>query len=375
MPQPRLITLTSPEELLAHAAAWDDLWRRSQCAVPTLQADLLALWLRQFAPLGCFRALVVEDAGQLVAALPLCGRRLKGLLSVAGLTHSPWSACNDLLLDETCDAGTCNDERCNVPRALDLLLAAAAQLPQTLLWLDPVIAELPRWQAWQAAARRAGLACDVHAKFDVAVVDASRGWEALEESLSRDFRRNLRRRIRQLEEQGSLALRAWHESGQPAIADALRRAAEMEDQTWKGQRGTSILRTPGMLDYFTRQAELLAQRGQLALHFLELDGRPIAFEYGYLAKGMYFAHKVSYLPEHQKAAPGHVLRWHLLRRLCEQGGFRGMDFFGPLTEAAQRWMTGRYTASRLVVCPPRMLSRTLMAAYTRLWPQVRRFRS
>ncbi len=159
------------------------------------------------------------------------------------------------------------------------------------------------------------------------------------------------------------------------MADALRRAAEIEDQSWKGEHGTSILRTPGMLDYFTRQAELLAQRGQLALHFLELDGRPIAFEYGYLAKGIYFAHKVSYLPEHQTAAPGHVLRWHLLARLCQQSDFRGMDFFGKLTEAAERWMTRRYTVCRLVVCPPRLLSRAMMAAYTRLWPQVRRWRA
>jgi hypothetical protein len=130
-----------------------------------------------------------------------------------------------------------------------------------------------------------------------------------------------------------------------------------------------------MLEYFTCQAELLAARNQLALHLLELHGQPIAFEYGYLAKGVYFAHKVSYLPKYQKLAPGHVLRWLLLPRLFARSDFRRMDFLGKLNDAAQRWMTSRYGLSRLVVCPDRLFSRTLMAAYTRLWPQVRRWQA
>jgi CelD/BcsL family acetyltransferase involved in cellulose biosynthesis len=365
MSQPRILTLTSPEELLRHAAAWDDLWRRSQVALPTLQAELLALWLRQFAPRGGLRVLAVEESGQFVAALPLYERRLRSLVRVASLTNSPWSPCGDLLLDESCD----------VPAVLDALAAAAGDSPQALLWLEAVDGESSRWQAWRAAAARAGIACDAHPLAEVGVVDAPGGWEEFTASLSADFRRNLRRRIRQLEERGHLALRSWHEPDEQAVAPALRGAFEIEDQGWKGRQGTSVLCTPGMLDYFTRQAEILAKRGQLALHFLELDDRPIAFEYGYLAKGMYFAHKIGYLPEHHKAAPGHVLRWHLLRRLFAQPGFRGMDFFGQLTEAAKRWMTRRYTVSRLVVCPRRTLSRTLMAAYTRLWPRVRRWRA
>src|SRR5438046_1006405 len=182
MSQFRLLTLTSADELLNRAAAWDDLWRRSQVALPTLQAEPIALWLRQFAPGGGFRGFVVEKSGCFVAA-----RRLEEL-------------------------GTL---------------------------------ELKSW---------------------IDATDAS-----------------------PLAAQDSpLALEA-----------AVYRAFELENQTWKGDEGTSVLRTPGMLDYFVRQAELMARRGQLALHFLELDGQPIAFELGYFAKGTYFAHKGSYLPSHQ----------------------------------------------------------------------------
>jgi CelD/BcsL family acetyltransferase involved in cellulose biosynthesis len=384
----RILTLTSADELLRHAAAWDDLWRRSQVALPTLQAECLALWLRQFAPRGGLHALVVEESGQFVAALPLVGRRLKGLVTVASLTNNAWSPCGDLLLDESCD----------VPAALDVLAAAAAELPQALLWLEAVDGQSARWQAWQAAATRAGLTCDVHRIADVGVVDAAGGWDGFTGGLSADFRRNLRRRTRHLEEAGTLALGSWNEpAGQSsrhapraviprhtecadyvagqALASALQTAFEIEDRGWKGRKGTSILRTPGLAHYFARQAELLAARGQLALHFLTVNGEPIAFEYGYLGKGTYLAHKIGYLPEHQKAAPGHVLRWHVLGSLFEQPGFRGLDFFGPLTDAARRWMTGHYTVCRLVVCPRRALSRTLMAAYTRLWPRVRRWRA
>jgi CelD/BcsL family acetyltransferase involved in cellulose biosynthesis len=360
----RLLTISSAEELLRHAAPWDDLWRRSAVALPTLRAETLAIWLRRFAPQAAFRALVVEDSGQFVAALPLWRRRLKGVLRVAALTSLPWSPSGDLLLDESCD----------VAAALDLLIANAGGLPEPLLWLEGVNCETARWQAWIGAAERAGWPVDIHPICDVAVADAPQGWEAYAAGLSSDFQRNLRRRARQLEELGTFRLRSWAELGMADVASALRRACEVEDQGWKGAEGTSILRTPGMFDFFLRQAECLRRWDQWALHFLELNDRPIAFELGYLGKGTYFAHKVSYAPEHRKLAPGHVLRWHLLPRLFAPDLFRRMDFFGRLTEAAERWLTGRYTVSRLVACPRRLTSRVLMAAYAKLWPQVRRWR-
>ena len=48
----RLMHLRSVEELRGAAADWDDLWWRSEAALPTARAELLAQWVEQFKPAG-----------------------------------------------------------------------------------------------------------------------------------------------------------------------------------------------------------------------------------------------------------------------------------------------------------------------------------
>ena len=50
---------------------WDDLWWRSDVSNAAVRADMVAQWLELFARRGDFRALVVENQGQWLAALPL----------------------------------------------------------------------------------------------------------------------------------------------------------------------------------------------------------------------------------------------------------------------------------------------------------------
>ncbi len=44
------IHLTSVAALRTNAAAWDDLWQRSDVSLPLLRAELLAQWVEHFAP-------------------------------------------------------------------------------------------------------------------------------------------------------------------------------------------------------------------------------------------------------------------------------------------------------------------------------------
>jgi hypothetical protein len=119
-----------------------------------------------------------------------------------------------------------------------------------------------------------------------------------------------------------------------------------------------------MFEFFLRQARQLAAWGSLRLAFLEHRGRPIAFEYGWLAKGVYYSYKVGYDPEFASYGPGHLLRLHLLRALAAEPGVRLVDFHGPLTEALACWATRSYAIGRLVLAPPRIGSRLLLSALT-----------
>jgi hypothetical protein len=54
--------LSSPDELRAHARAWDDLWQASASRLPSLRAEPLAVWIESFATGQAVRLIVVEDA-------------------------------------------------------------------------------------------------------------------------------------------------------------------------------------------------------------------------------------------------------------------------------------------------------------------------
>ena len=154
----------------------------------------------------------------------------------------------------------------------------------------------------------------------------------------------------------------------------MRRGFEVEDRSWKGQAGTSVLRSPPVFDFFLRQAELLAAYDQLELAFLESAGRLIAFEYCWNAKGVCHMIKTGYDPDYAAYAPGQLLRHCVLKRMHGGPDRRAYDFMGPITDAFSRWRPSTYTVGRAAIAP-RLIGRTLLGAYKHGWPLVRRLRS
>jgi CelD/BcsL family acetyltransferase involved in cellulose biosynthesis len=137
----------------------------------------------------------------------------------------------------------------------------------------------------------------------------------------------------------------------------------IEDRSWKGAAGTSVLRTPGMFDFFHRQALQLADAQQLQLTYLKHNDRPIAFEYGYRAKETYFSHKVGYDPAYSHFSPGQLLRALLIERLHEGNGISTVDFCGPLTDATAKWSTRKYRIAKWLIAPRRIVSRLALNGY------------
>ena len=356
-----LVAIRSVGELRSLAMAWDDLWRRSEVRSPLARAETVASWIERFAPAARFECLAVEAEGKLAAALPLVGRRLRNLVEIGGLPANSWALCGDLLVDAATD----------VDAAMDALVAGIAKLDWPAVWLEPVAYESPRWQAFVAAVRRRGLAVAPLFVDVVGQVDVQGSWSSYQERWTRNHRRHIRKADRRATTTGRLSLEVCTAFEPGRVADLLRRGCDIENRSWKGEAGTSILRAPGMFDWFVKQAEQLADWGQLQLTFLQLDGRPIAFEYGYRAKATYFSHKVGYDPAYAHLSPGQLLRQRMLERFFAERQVRCVDFWGPLSDATAKWATHCYRVGRLVVAPDRLFSQLAVRGYRTLRPWLR----
>lgn len=378
----RVLVIDSPEKLRAEAARWDDLWRRSAAASPLGRAEPVAQWLDQFAPRGTTTVLALCRGETMVAGLPLVESRLGGVLTEAALTGNEWSPCGELLVDAAADESV-----------YDALIAACAQLPAAWLWCGAVAIDQPQWQGWSAACRRAGAEPLIQTRYEVGRAPIGDDFESFLRGLSRSHRHAMNKAVRRLGELGTLTFRRETAPPVDAVEPLLFAGFEIEDRSWKGRVGTSVLRTPGMFGYFVRQGEELARRQCLDLSFVELDGRPIAFLYGYRGKGVLFAHKIGYDPEFAQYSPGQVLFHLLFEQLhAEQSAtakhgpattesiptaaercdrlVRVLDFSGPLTEATSRWRPEAYPIGKIVVAPRRLVGKAALYAYRRWWPRL-----
>jgi len=331
--------------------------------MPTARAELVAQWIEQFAPRAPFHALVVEDGGRWVAALPLVRARRCRLLSTAGLPTNEWSPGGELLLDAEADADA----------VLDVVMGGIRQLPWPLVWLDYVPLHTRRWQAFQAAAARAAMPSDSHPQWQVPVIEVGRDWEACQQRWSKKHRDKMIKAARRLAEKGCVQFQMQSQLAPEEAESRVRQAFDIEDLGWKGEARTAVLRTAGMLDFFLRQATQLARWGQLELALLKLDDRPISFVYGLAAKGVSHWLKIGYDPEYRCSTPGQLLQYHMLKRFHEEGDRLAIDCVGPLTDALSKWKPTTYTMGRLIIAPRRWSGRAALYACKHWWPTVRRW--
>jgi CelD/BcsL family acetyltransferase involved in cellulose biosynthesis len=356
-----ILHLANVAELRSAAANWDDLWRRSDVTMPTKRAELLAGWLEQFASGSEFRAIVVEEGGRWVAALPLISQRFAKILTAGSLPRNPWLPCGDLLLDPLGETDA----------VLEALLSGAADLPWALLWLNYATLDAPYWKALSAACYRRRIPVVEHVRYKVARIEIAESWDAFTKSLSRTYRRETRRVERHLQSLGKVQFTMHSQLAPEEVPLWMERVFRVEDLSWKGAAGSSVLRVPGMSDFFVKQARQLARLGQLEIAFLELEGRPIASLFGFSAKGVYHGHKIGYDPQYGQYSPGRLLLWKVLERMHTDAGWKCMDCIGPLSEATSHWRPSTYTIGRLVLAPRRLVGRIALQAYRHVWPKIR----
>ncbi len=363
MAQYKITHLRSAEALQDVAVPWDDLWLRSKATLPTALAELVAHWVQRLAPEQRFHGLVVEGDGRFLAAIPLVESRLRHVVKVGRLPCNEWSWAGELLLDESAPA-----------EVLDLLIEAIVELSLPLLWFDGVPLAQPYWKRFIEALHRRGLEYQRHERFRIGVVDLNQDWAAYQGQWSGNFRRQLRRITRRAEELGGVSLSVHRPRDRAELERLLQCGFEVEDRSWKGREGTSILKSPELCGYLRQQAELLAKLGHVELHFLNFEDRPIAFEYGMLSKQTYFSPKVGYDEAFAHLTPGQLLRLKMMERFFADPACANWDFLGPLVDATDRWSTSTYAIERLVVATGGISGRLALRAYRDWWPAVRKLR-
>jgi CelD/BcsL family acetyltransferase involved in cellulose biosynthesis len=306
------------------AGEWEGLVRETGMH-PFMRPGWLTAWHDAFGT-GPIEVLTARQAGRLVGILPL--ERHRGALSSLANWHTP--EFEPVCLDE------------GVGREL---VAAAAQ--EVTRRLD--LAFLPRSGSarnWVDDRLEAGARILVRGIERSPYVLLDGDWEAYESALPVKRRSDLRRRRRRLTELGELTI--GPENGD--LTHLLEQGFEVEASGWKGEGQTAIAEDPQARRFYELVARWAAEEGLLALWFLRIDGRPIAFAFCITTGEAHYVLKIGFDAAHARFAPGLVLTQEMLRAAFD-AGLGSYEFLGAEEDYKLIWTDRGHERERLQVFP------------------------
>jgi CelD/BcsL family acetyltransferase involved in cellulose biosynthesis len=325
------------EWLRQYSAEWDDLWLRSDVCLPSSRAEPLAWWHEQFSSKWSFRAVLVRDAGKLVAAFPW-------------ETRGRWPRTGRLPFNDWFPGGLALVDPAYATREVaELLLDGLAAERCHVSVFRNARWESPLWRRLVEAVADRRWPLHQHSLYETGTVDLTRTWEQLEAGFTANHRHKMRKAWRRSEREGGVTLEVKDRFGPGELDRLLRVGFELERSGWKGQAGTAVLQQPGFFEFILRESEYLARDGQVRLAFLRRGDQVIAFEYTWVAKGVVSTPKIAYEEAFSRLSPGQQLLHWTLRDLAQAGVYRSVDYVGPMTESTRRCCTGSYTTGTIVL--------------------------
>ncbi|MBN1529696.1 MAG: GNAT family N-acetyltransferase [Thermoleophilaceae bacterium] len=119
----------------------------------------------------------------------------------------------------------------------------------------------------------------------------------------------------------------------------LARGFAVEASGWKGESGTAILSDERTIAFYRAIAESFAERGELRLSRIVIDGAWAAFDLCLLHDDRLYLLKTGYDERFRRLAPGLVMRLSIIERCFEQG-IAAHELLGDEAEWKRKFATG-----------------------------------
>jgi CelD/BcsL family acetyltransferase involved in cellulose biosynthesis len=325
----RIHLLKSIDELAPYADAWD----RLAAEVPFRSWTWLSHWWQCYGPTEATRKAnptsqlavlaVFDEADALVGLAPWyldCSVASGRVLRMLGTGE----VCSDYL-SLLCQRGL---EASVIESVADFLLAAQDDylhdgLHWDLILLDSVDFED---QAVNSLAEHlSGHGCTVHRRQGLNCwrLDLPASWDEYLQTLSRSYRRQIRRLEDDYFKTGRAILHSIERIDDlPWALDLL---IDMHQRRRQSLGDPGSFASPRFTAFIHGVLPELMRQGRLQFHWLELDGRPVALEYHFTGGGVLYAYQAGVEPDAMEFQPGKLLNLATIRRAIEQG-YRVFDF-------------------------------------------------
>ena len=327
--QARLVT--SLEELVPHAARWNDLVQHSPGSTIFLTWEWLSAWDTYVAgntPL--FIIAVFDEQEQLQAVLPLYQTSFRCLKFISYKCLRPMGDCH------------CGAEYPD-------LIAAPDAMEDALPCIEECLEKhRDQWDClyfryvsgWTDAVSRLTRLCTHKSLFFrqqetlFSSIPLPESIELFNRDISASLYPLIRRQKKKLARTGTISISlCQQEQDLPLYLDSLFR---LHKKRWEsvGQKG-SFIRRPLMQDFYTGFAATALRQGWLKIFALRIDGTILAVQIGYLYDGIFYQLQEGFDPD-EPGGLGNVLR-HAVIDWCITHKVQEFDFLGGGEEHKLKW--------------------------------------
>jgi CelD/BcsL family acetyltransferase involved in cellulose biosynthesis len=123
-----------------------------------------------------------------------------------------------------------------------------------------------------------------------------------------------------------------------ALPTSLATLFGLHQKRWQSKGGPGSFASEQRCELYYNMAPSLIERGWLEFWILQLDGKPVAAQYGLRYRNTVYSLQEGFDPAYSSDRVGYVLRAHVLKALIDQG-IRQYDFLGEEDPSKNRWGT------------------------------------
>ena len=138
------------------------------------------------------------------------------------------------------------------------------------------------------------------------------------ERLSKGFKQNLRTARNKLKARSVAYELARTER---ALLEFLPEFLKVESSGWKGELGTSVLKSPPAGTFVRKLISYFAPTGRCEIHLMRVDHASVAALFGIVTDRIWYIFRIGYDEEHHRLSPGHLIIENLLAQRSAQASF------------------------------------------------------
>jgi CelD/BcsL family acetyltransferase involved in cellulose biosynthesis len=180
-------------------------------------------------------------------------------------------------------------------------------------------------------------------------VDLPHTWDEYLASLSAKQRAKVRYLRRRLEK--AYKFRIFKCTSSEDLAPCLEALFDLHQRRWQMRSEPGTFACASRRTFYFQMARSFLDRKWLELWSLELNGRPVAAQFGFRYRDTVYSLQEGFDPRYLSDRVGFVLRSYVLQQLISEG-VRHYDFLAGLGEAKERWGTSHGNYSDLHFAKP-----------------------